>query len=174
MVGLFSADALPPGATTPPGTSGHFGTLSTTEALVAFGQPADTGFMNLPQRRSLRPLVLSGGNTTRATAAEISAGRYVGLNCSGENWFRVNVEGSLEVEIIFRHSDGDLDLYLLNADGLELDRSEGTSDNETISKRGLPQGEYYIKVFGYNGARGAYTMTVNDHRRLLLAVVHWW
>jgi hypothetical protein len=58
------------------------------------------------------------------------------------------------VTIDFVHSDGDLDLALYQ-NGTNISTSQSTEDSETV--QGTP-GEYIIRVYGYNGAQGEYTL----------------
>ena len=65
------------------------------------------------------------------------------------------------VRIDFSHAAGDLDMQLLNAEGQVRDTSQGTSDSEVISMNGRGEGWYYLRVYGYNGATGSYSMTID-------------
>ena len=66
------------------------------------------------------------------------------------------------VQIQFTHASGDLDLELLNGSGASVAVSQGTGNSELISLSGLPEGWYYARVFGKNGATNAsYQLTVN-------------
>lgn len=66
---------------------------------------------------------------------------------------------SVTVELSFSHSKGDLDLYLVNAQGQVIAKSEGTSSKEAIRKY-LPAGKYFALVKGYRGASGSYRLTI--------------
>ena len=72
----------------------------------------------------------------------------------------VGANGSLTVKIDFSHSTGDIDLVLQSSSGTQLAISESTADSETVSKTGLAAGTYYARVYGYNGAKAPYSMTV--------------
>ncbi len=66
------------------------------------------------------------------------------------------------VQIEFQHSLGDLDLRLLNENGEQVGQSNGVGDVEIISMESRPEGWYYIRVFGFDGAVNPYyTLTVN-------------
>src|SRR5262249_33411765 len=58
-------------------------------------------------------------------------------------------------------ANGDLDIKLYNSSGNQIDISQGTSDNERISLNGRPAGDYYLKVYGYNGATNDYSFVLN-------------
>ncbi|HWO26976.1 MAG TPA: lysyl oxidase family protein [Kofleriaceae bacterium] len=75
------------------------------------------------------------------------------------------------VQIQFTHAAGDLDLELLNASGMPVAISQGTTNTETISLAGRPEGWYYARVFGKNGATSAsYQLTVNPPQNSAPAV----
>lgn len=78
--------------------------------------------------------------------------------------FYVNHTGGAAdgVQITFTHSFGDLDLELLNGSGAVVGSSLGTGNAESVSLSGRPEGWYYARVFGKNGAiNTAYTLTVD-------------
>jgi hypothetical protein len=60
--------------------------------------------------------------------------------------------GTLNVDINFTHSQGDLDLYLYNSSQTLLAVSNGLTNNEHISYSVAAGQLYYIRVVGYNGA----------------------
>ncbi|MEZ0230728.1 MAG: pre-peptidase C-terminal domain-containing protein, partial [Planctomycetota bacterium] len=94
-------------------------------------------------------------NDDRANAKALAAGVYPSLKCQDDDWFKVTVSatGKLEAKIDFRHVEGDLDLVMTDANGTVLKKSESTSDKETVTATGLAAGTYYVRVFGYNGAK---------------------
>ena len=66
------------------------------------------------------------------------------------------------VRIDFLDSFGDLDLALLDDEGNEVARSEGTVDSEIISMEGLAEGWYTVRVFGKDGdLNPSYRLAVN-------------
>ena len=74
-------------------------------------------------------------------------------NPNDVDWFRfqtvaAGVAGQ-GAGITFRQSEGDLDLYLYDANGNQIDQSTGIGDSETVSLAGRPAGVYYLKVVGY-------------------------
>jgi hypothetical protein len=101
-------------------------------------------------------------NDTRAAAKDLAAGSFPGLKCEDDDWFKVTLSGTgtITVKIDFRNSEGDLDLVLQDASGTQLAISESTADNETFTKPSLAAGTYYVRVFGYNGAKAAYALTL--------------
>jgi hypothetical protein len=95
-------------------------------------------------------------NDSSEDAADLN-GSHDGLQiCDHDvDWFAVPSGGS--VRISFSHSTGDLDMRSYDASGAELDVSQGTVDEEVLS---VPAGAR-IKVYGYNGATGPYSISVN-------------
>ena len=66
------------------------------------------------------------------------------------------------VRIDFDNSDGNLDIELLDESGNSIEVSETTEDVERISLEGRPEGRYWVRVHGRDGARNAeYRLTVN-------------
>ena len=55
------------------------------------------------------------------------------------------------VQLLFKHSQGDLDVKLFKATDLNnfIVKSSGTVDNEKIIFNGLQPGQYYLQVYGY-------------------------
>ena len=66
--------------------------------------------------------------------------------------FYLNGSQSLGIEAIFAHSDGDLDIELLDSNGNWIDASTTGSDNEYLSLSGLAAGSYTLNAYGYDGA----------------------
>lgn len=82
------------------------------------------------------------------------------------DWFKfyVNDTGAAGdlVQIQFNHAAGDLDLELLDESGAQVAISQGASNGEQISLAGVPEGWYYARVFGKNGATNAsYNLVVD-------------
>ena len=110
--------------------------------------------------------------SSEATLLEFPSGDKTWENLSIEpedaDWYRFNLpqEGtdSNEVSIDFAHDAGDLDLALYSVDDPEyaLYYSAGTDDSETISLNALPAGDYYLEVYGYDGAiNDDYSLSIN-------------
>jgi hypothetical protein len=100
-------------------------------------------------------------NNTRAHARAIQAGSYPSLVCNDDDWYAIALAqaGSITVKIDFQHAEGDLDMTLEGAAG-QLAKSDGTGNSEEVTRTGLAAGTYYVHVYGYNGARAKYAMTV--------------
>ncbi len=81
-----------------------------------------------------------------------------------EDWFAVavGVGNGLEARIDFVNAAGDLDLEVYTPDGADdLAESSGTGDSEVVRVEvaDLP-GEYLVRVFGFGGESGPYTLTL--------------
>jgi hypothetical protein len=101
-------------------------------------------------------------NDTRASAASVAAGTHGDLQCNDEDWFAVAVGpgASLTVRIDFQHSSGDLDMKLQGPGGNQIASSVSTSNHETVRGADVAAGTYYVRVYGYRGARAPYSLTV--------------
>ncbi len=89
-----------------------------------------------------RPIALSGSASGRVCAGD-------------EDFYAVSGTGSVTVSVRFRHSEGDLDVQVLDASGREIGASAGTSDEERVTVRA----PFVVRVYGYSGAAAAYTIT---------------
>lgn len=98
-------------------------------------------------------------NDGRATAAAVALGLQADLRCNDEDWFKVAVPGAGEVTVTarFRNAEGDLDMELLQG-ATVLGKSDSTNDLEQITWRATAAGEVLVRVYGYNGAKAAYTL----------------
>ncbi len=89
---------------------------------------------------------------------------YSGLQICAydDDWFAVYLyaEESMDVSIAFTHSQGDLDLYLYDSLGSQIDYSNSSADSETVSVTGSTGEYYYFKVIGYGGAENSYDLNI--------------
>lgn len=96
-----------------------------------------------------------------ATARQVGTpyvGSYAIDQAGDEDFFAFTTSGgSIDVSLAFSHAAGDLDLYLLDASGGQLGSSTSVSDAEQIVTT-LGAGTYYVRVIGYSGATGDYTI----------------
>lgn len=95
-------------------------------------------------------------NDAAASAAVIAAAdSHALVVCDGdEDWFEVAGGGRVVIE--FTHRDGDLDMATYDRDGGRLDVSQSVDDRESLV---APPGAR-VRVYGYRGATGAYTLRV--------------
>ncbi len=94
-------------------------------------------------------------NNGSAGAPELTVGTHDLQICDGDtDWF--TVPGGGTVSISFSHWAGDLDLKAYDAGGQQTDISQSTSDGESVT---VPAGGS-VEVYGYQGATGAYGITL--------------
>jgi V8-like Glu-specific endopeptidase len=109
-------------------------------------------------------------NDSWATARNLGTLRdvtYNGLNihtANNDDYFRftAGANGTLNVSLSFLHSQGDVDMSLLNSSGTVLTSSTSTSNSEFITwpvTRGVTYG---LRIYGYLGATNPnYSMTLD-------------
>ena len=114
-------------------------------------------------------------NNTRDAAASLgtlnAGGQITGLKMAdAADWYRFRLgEGtgaSGAISISFKHSDGDLDMVLYDSGNNRIGYSSSSGNSESISLANLNAGEYYLQVYGYNGARNPdYTLSYSTSTR---------
>lgn len=95
-------------------------------------------------------------NDTLATATDLSDLEGIPLSESGgydtsadEDWFMIKPTGTnLNVFCRFDHAAGNIDIELFNANGIPIERSISTTDDELITTTVTTGATYYIRVFG--------------------------
>jgi Cys-rich repeat protein len=106
-------------------------------------------------------------NNTTDTATTIIAGSYSSLDvCESDtlDYFAIELGpgATVDVSIDFVHAIADLDLRLLDTNGVSaLASSSGVFDGESVSDTVTTGGTYYIEVEHYNGDPNTYTMTID-------------
>lgn len=95
-------------------------------------------------------------NDTRETATSLGIGESrEGLVCgSDEDFFEVEIGGegcSLDVELLFDNSEGNVDLEVLDANGQVLGSGTSTDNDETVSLSELASGSYFLRLFANSG-----------------------
>ncbi|MCA9620926.1 MAG: PPC domain-containing protein, partial [Myxococcales bacterium] len=97
-------------------------------------------------------------NDSLSTAASLGSGSHADLAvCSGDDdYYAVNLSAGASVSISFDHSEGDLDLAIY-LNGNQVDSSASVADSETVKVQAA--GSYVVRVFGYQGAAGAYSLS---------------
>ncbi len=102
-------------------------------------------------------------NDSKGTAAAVNPGSYPNLVCQNEDWFKVTLAqaGTLEVKIAFQNSEGDLDMSLEGPSG-QVAKSTTTGNEEKCTGTNLAAGTYQVRVYGYNGAKAKYALTVTS------------
>jgi len=98
-------------------------------------------------------------NDTRASAAAIGVGTFTAGICgANDDYFAVSLTGRWRVDLDFRHSDGDIDLFALDASGRVIGTSDSPDDDESLTVTGPAT----LRVLGYEGARAAYRLTLTE------------
>ena len=132
-------------------------------AALGFTQPPPG---NPPRNAPSEP------NDTRETASDVNTVQLVtsvAISSSFDvDFYRFSVpagtalSGSITMDIV---GSGDLDIELQNHSGQRLARSEGVTNREVINVSQLPAqgpGEfYYLRVYGFLGATGSYSLDFN-------------
>jgi len=155
--------------------------VNNEEATVGMVAAAGTyyvrvyGFLGAANDYDLSLTLIPGGTTctddrqepndSRVRARTISAGSQTGLiACPGDDdWFAVNLTDGqiLEVNVLFSHAGGDIDLQVFDPNDARLGQSVSVTDNERVAVRAQMAGLYTIRVYGYGGASNNYTMNVD-------------
>jgi serine protease AprX len=79
------------------------------------------------------------------------------------DWYSVTVGAgqNLTVRILFSHAENaDLDLYLYDPSGQEIDYSMSTDDDEEVGELGTIAGTYKIRVVGWSNSENIYDLEV--------------
>jgi hypothetical protein len=82
-----------------------------------------------------------------------------------EDWYSFNVQQgkTIDVDAIFTHADGDIDIYLHNPAGSQIAFSNGTANNESITAVAATTGSYRLRVRLFAGT----PPEGNDYRLLI-------
>jgi hypothetical protein len=66
---------------------------------------------------------------------------------------------SLKIHLAFKHAEGDLDIYLLDASGKILKQSAGSKNDENL-RATLKAGRYVVMVKGFRNAKASYSLKI--------------
>lgn len=105
-------------------------------------------------------------NDDRASATPLGSGATEdGLTIStvfDEDYFAVETEAgeTVTVDTTFDHTDGDIDVALLNASGGQVAIAQSATDDEEIEYTADRTGVYYVVVYGFAGAENDYDLSV--------------
>ncbi len=107
-------------------------------------------------------------NPTRAGAARI--GVAPGVHLAGltidvaddVDWYSFVLlrEDDVDLTLTFDNSAGNLDVEITDADGVVIDLGISTDDDERISLADLPEGTYFVHVYGVGGAVNTYGLSI--------------
>jgi hypothetical protein len=96
-------------------------------------------------------------NNAISSARSAANGTHANLKiCPNDADYFVIPQGGV-VKITFSHAAGDLDMEGFNASGTSIGSSAGTTDSEQLT---IPAGGK-VKIYGYDGAGGTYSLRVN-------------
>ena len=112
------------------------------------------------------PDVAREPNESIAAATPVAVGEYVDLAICGladQDFYAIEIcaGGTITIDVLFTHADGDIDVQLRNAANTVVDDSTGTADNEQIifTNAGATA-LHYIRVLGFLAAQNDYSMTI--------------
>ena len=77
---------------------------------------------------------------------------YVVVTCAGRPVRSVSIE--------FTHAKGDLDMVAFDLAGAQLGKSNGTTNVEVVNVQGQGKQVVVMKVYGFQGATGAYDVVI--------------
>ena len=79
------------------------------------------------------------------------------INGSGiqydDDWYEIYIESGYEhlvIELLFNHTQGNIDIALYNNNGVLIIRNSSVTDNEQIDYIVSSNGTYYMKIYGNN------------------------
>lgn len=104
-------------------------------------------------------------NDTAATAGVVRAGEsFDGGICDGNmDFYSIQHAGAWQLDLEFRHSDGDIDVYVWDPatnQPLQQNGSRIGADSGNDNERFTHQGNAIIGVLGYRGATAPYRLTL--------------
>jgi hypothetical protein len=108
---------------------------------------------------------LDNDTRVKATVLPASGKQYTIDSTSDVDWFSFSLDtigrSSSYIGIEFKQWAGDLDLYLYDSAGNQLDYAKSVTDNERISLKGVVAGDYYVKVVGFEDNINEYKLVYN-------------
>ncbi|MFC1600719.1 pre-peptidase C-terminal domain-containing protein [Candidatus Sumerlaeota bacterium] len=126
-------------------TDGEGNENSTRRAVLTIAEPGDDGY---------------GDNDTLEDAYDLSGDEDTPLSeingpaiLAGDDWWEIRIEEGSEIVTIdctFTHANGNIDIDLVDAQGIVLATSVSATDNEHIEFEVPAAGVYYIHVYGSN------------------------
>lgn len=137
--------------------------------VMVFGQPIQPSYSLEVTPGRAAPDDAYEENDTRQTARDLGTltSRFTAANLAmldAGDWYKFTMAGQGAtgdfVRIAFRHAQGDLDLRLYNAAGMQVGASLAGSDGETISLAGLASGAYYVQVYGWQAFNPSYSLEI--------------
>jgi hypothetical protein len=103
--------------------------------------------------------LFTAGTNTRTIAGNV--GSTVAGSVDSQDWYRFEVAGRTAAQLRLTGLTQDLDLYLYNSSGAEINSSSnGGSDDDTITTT-LEPGSYFVQIRQYSGSSSAYSLRMN-------------
>lgn len=104
-------------------------------------------------------------NNTRETAKPLNVPaneQHLSVVNGDDDWYRFNLTAPtrLRVTLAFRHADGDVDVWLEDAQGGGADSSTGTTDTETMNTTELAPGAYLLHVSTSGSGGQSYSLQI--------------
>jgi len=104
----------------------------------------------------------------QAASLEVAVPVDGGICASEPDFFRVTEEGEWQLDLLFSHESGDLDIYVANEDGSIMTEADGRtpigSESVTDNESFTYQGPALIRVHGYQGASAPYTLLLTTEQ----------
>jgi hypothetical protein len=136
------------------GITNYIGKPGGTYSWTVTGPAYDDGFEDNDQLSQAVDLGTMKDQTYRNLAMSLDSSDYyrITLPATGTSLDTVAID--------YQVAQGDLDLEIVNAQGGRITSSQSATNEDKVSLKGLAAGNYYVHVFGSNGARNpSYTMT---------------
>jgi hypothetical protein len=98
-------------------------------------------------------------NDERGAARELLRDAEVAARTCGanEDFYTIDTGGcSLQVDVLFRDADGDIDVQALKPDGTVLQSSSGSADNERLTVNN--ESRVVVRVFGFQDQENGYVL----------------
>jgi hypothetical protein len=103
--------------------------------------------------------LFTAGTNSRTIAGNV--GSTVAGSVDSQDWYRFEVAGRTAAQLRLTGLTQDLDLYLYNSSGAEINSSSnGGSDDDTITTT-LEPGSYFVQIRQYSGSSSAYSLRMN-------------
>gem|GEM_PF-4417465 len=143
------------------------------ECVSASGCTSDrdcaTGFVCIGGNCQERPSGCRGDplepNDGQGQAIRVATQRIENLEIcpeGDEDFFVLSLNKGDHVRILieFTHANGDIDAKVFDQDGRTVVSATSSTDNEEIQFEAQSDGAYYLKVYGYGGAKNSYNLDV--------------
>lgn len=103
-------------------------------------------------------------NDSLATATEgVVEGEFDLCDGDDVDFFARNAPSGtfLNVSVNFIHADGDIDIEVLDPNGVVVDRSQGIENEEFVSHRVTTGGVHYVRVYAFGASGNSYSILMS-------------